>query len=78
MVGQPVATGVTDSGKVRPNSLRPTRDDHRLTHATLLVDDQNEAFDFHVGVLGFEKRDDDELPDDGRWVTVSPADAEFP
>ncbi|WP_158056788.1 VOC family protein [Halorussus halophilus] len=50
-----------------------------LTHATILVDDYDEALDFYVETLDFEKREDEEMPEGGRWVTVSPtADEEFP
>lgn len=53
-----------------------------ITHATVLVDDQEEALSFYRDVLGLVVRDDvsaADLPDvDGRWLTVSPEGAEFP
>jgi lactoylglutathione lyase len=38
--------------------------------------DQERAVDFYVGKLGFEKRRDDPMGLDGRWVEVAPAGAE--
>ncbi|HEX2865271.1 MAG TPA: VOC family protein [Deinococcales bacterium] len=39
---------------------------------TLLVRDQDEALDFYVNVLGFEKRVDLQMGEDYRWLTVAP------
>ena len=46
----------------------------RITHASILVNDIDEALKFYVDVLGFEKRSDSPMPEmgDARWVTVSP------
>jgi predicted enzyme related to lactoylglutathione lyase len=47
----------------------------RITHASILVNDIDEALKFYVGTLGFEKRTDAPMPEMGdgaRWVTVSP------
>jgi catechol 2,3-dioxygenase-like lactoylglutathione lyase family enzyme len=52
-----------------------------ITHVTLLVDDQDEALEFYTGTLGLVVRDDVEMEEEGmegRWLTVSPSDAEFP
>ena len=52
-----------------------------ITHVTLLVDDQDEALEFYTGTLGLVKRDDVEMEEEGmegRWLTVSPSDREFP
>lgn len=49
-----------------------------LTHATVLVDDQDEALAFYRDALGFAVRDDDEIPGGDRWLTVSAPDEEFP
>ena len=38
--------------------------------------DQGRAVDFYVGKLGFEKRRDEPMGPDGRWVEVAPAGAE--
>jgi len=45
----------------------------RITHTSVLVDDQAKALDFYTRVLGFEKKTD--LPaGEARWLTVvSPA-----
>jgi predicted enzyme related to lactoylglutathione lyase len=49
-----------------------------LSHATLLVDDLDEALAYYTETLGFEKRDDVDVGEDGRWLTVSPAESESP
>ena len=38
--------------------------------------DQARAVDFYVNLLGFEKRRDEPMGPDGRWVEVAPAGAE--
>lgn len=38
----------------------------------ILVPDYREAIDYYVGKLGFTLIEDTELPDDQRWVLVSP------
>ena len=43
----------------------------RLSHTTLVVDDQQSAIDFYVGKLGFDLRQDHDMGK-WRWVTVSP------
>ncbi|HVW09717.1 MAG TPA: VOC family protein [Bryobacteraceae bacterium] len=43
----------------------------RLSHTTLMVDDQNIAKDFYVNKLGFDLRTDHDMGQ-WRWVTVSP------
>ena len=52
-----------------------------ITHVTLLVADQDEALEFYTGTLGLVVRDDVEIDEEGmegRWLTVSPSDSEFP
>jgi catechol 2,3-dioxygenase-like lactoylglutathione lyase family enzyme len=52
-----------------------------ITHVTLLVDDQDEALEFYTETLGLVVRDDVEIDEEGmegRWLTVSPSDSEFP
>ena len=52
-----------------------------LTHLTLLVEDQDEALGFYGDTLGLVVRDDETMAVEGmegRWLTVSPADGEFP
>ena len=52
-----------------------------ITHVTLLVDDQDEALEFYTETLGLVVRDDVAMEEEGmegRWLTVSPSDREFP
>ena len=44
----------------------------KLTHAPIVVSDQDEALKFYTDVLGFEKRADYQLPGKPRWLTVAP------
>jgi predicted enzyme related to lactoylglutathione lyase len=44
----------------------------KLTHAPIVVSDQDKALEFFVEVLGFEKRADYQLPGHPRWLTVAP------
>lgn len=46
----------------------------RLSHTTLYVLDQDEAYDFYVNKLGFEVRTDAPMGPGMRWLTVSPKD----
>ena len=39
---------------------------------SLLVKNQDEALDFYVNTLGFEKRTDQQMGPNYRWVTISP------
>lgn len=43
----------------------------RLSHVTLWVHDQDVAYDFYVGKLGFEVRTDNSM-EGFRWLTVGP------
>lgn len=43
----------------------------KLSVVTLLVRDQDEALDFYVDKLGFQKRDDRSYGEGFRWVTVA-------
>src|SRR2546426_12506214 len=51
----------------------------KLTHAPLVVSDQEKALKFYTEVLGFEKRADYQQPGKPRWLTVAPKgqDLEF-
>jgi catechol 2,3-dioxygenase-like lactoylglutathione lyase family enzyme len=42
----------------------------QLTHAPIVVRDQDQALAFFTDVLGFEKRADYQLPGHPRWLTV--------
>lgn len=44
----------------------------KLSHATILVLDQNIAYDFYVNKLGFEVRTDATMDNGFRWLTVGP------
>lgn len=46
----------------------------KIGHVTLLVKAYDEAIEFYVGKLGFEKRQDTVFWENDRWVTVSPKD----
>jgi predicted enzyme related to lactoylglutathione lyase len=48
----------------------------RVSSVGIRAGDQGRAVDFYVGKLGFEKRRDDPMGTDGRWVefTELPAD----
>src|SRR6266496_4123741 len=49
----------------------------KLTHAPLVVSDQDEALKFYTEVLGFEKRADYQQPGKPRWLTVAPKGQEL-
>ena len=44
----------------------------KMSHTSILVDDQDKALDFYVGMLGMEVRTDQTMPDGFRWLTVAP------
>ena len=44
----------------------------KLTHAPIVVRNQDEALKFYTNVLGFEKRADYQLQGHPRWLTVAP------
>jgi catechol 2,3-dioxygenase-like lactoylglutathione lyase family enzyme len=44
----------------------------RLSHVTIYVLDQDEAFDFYVNKLGFEVRADQKMDNGFRWLNVGP------
>lgn len=46
----------------------------KIDHITILVKDQDEAANFYVQKLGFQKREDTFFGPNMRWVTVSPKD----
>jgi catechol 2,3-dioxygenase-like lactoylglutathione lyase family enzyme len=45
---------------------------HRLSHVTLFVNNQQEAYDFYVGKLGFRVHTDHTMDSGFRWLTVTP------
>ena len=48
----------------------------RVSSVGVRAGDQGRAVDFYVNTLGFEKRRDEPMGPDGRWVEVAPAGAE--
>src|ERR1700761_5268474 len=44
----------------------------KVTHVSVLVIDQDSAFDFYTNKLGFKVKTDVPMPKDGRWLTVTP------
>lgn len=46
----------------------------RMSHATVFVNNQDEALQFYRDKLGFEIRTDAKVSDDFRWLTVGPKD----
>lgn len=44
----------------------------RLSHVSVWVLDQDQAYDFYVNRLGFEVRTDAKMDNGFRWLTVSP------
>ena len=47
----------------------------KIGSVCVAVSDQDKALDFYVNKLGFEKRSDVPMGDDGRWIEVAPAGA---
>ena len=43
---------------------------------TIVVPEQDEALEFYVHILGFEKRTDMPMESGKRWITVAPPDAQ--
>lgn len=43
----------------------------KITHFTLVVEDQDASLEFYTETLGFEKTEDAPMGDD-RWLTISP------
>ena len=51
----------------------------KLYSADIFVSDLDQAIDFYVGKLGFEKRTDEPMDDQGhRWVEVVPKGSDVP
>ncbi|NGP87644.1 VOC family protein [Fodinibius halophilus] len=50
----------------------------RLSHATIYVLDQDEAIDFYVDTLGFELKEDADMGEGNRWVTICSPDQPEP
>ncbi len=48
----------------------------RVRLATIVVADYEQALDFYVKKLGFEKRHDESFGPDQRWIEVAPPGAE--
>ncbi|HLE62402.1 MAG TPA: VOC family protein [Pyrinomonadaceae bacterium] len=46
----------------------------RMSHATVFVNNQDEALQFYRDKLGFEIRTDAKVSEDFRWLTVGPKD----
>jgi len=46
----------------------------KLSHATIWVLNQDEAYDFYINKLGFDVRTDARMENGFRWLTVGPAD----
>ncbi|MBZ5725848.1 MAG: VOC family protein [Acidobacteriia bacterium] len=44
----------------------------RLSHVTIYVLDQEEAYDFYINKLGFEVRMDQKMDNGFRWLTIGP------
>jgi catechol 2,3-dioxygenase-like lactoylglutathione lyase family enzyme len=44
----------------------------RLSHITIYVLDQDEAYDFYINKLGFEVRMDQKMDNGFRWLNVGP------
>jgi catechol 2,3-dioxygenase-like lactoylglutathione lyase family enzyme len=47
-----------------------------VASVTIVVEEQNEALDFYVDILGFEQRADVPMENGRRWITVAPPDAQ--
>ena len=47
----------------------------RLSHTSLLVNDQDKAYDFYVNKLGFTVHTDAKMPNGFRWLTVTAPEA---
>jgi predicted enzyme related to lactoylglutathione lyase len=45
-----------------------------MSHATIFVNNQDDALEFYRDKLGFEIRTDARVSDDFRWLTVGPRD----
>jgi len=46
----------------------------RMSHTIIYVPDQDEAYDFYVNKLGLEVREDSQIAEDMRWLTVGAKD----
>ena len=46
----------------------------KILRITLVVQDQDEAFNFYTQKLGFEKRDEQPMGPGMRWLTIAPRD----
>src|SRR5215510_2498478 len=49
----------------------------KLTHAPIVVSDQDKAVEFYTQILGWEKRQDYQQPGRPRWLTVAPKGQEL-
>lgn len=49
----------------------------KLTHAPIVVSDQDKALKYYTEVLGWEKRQDYQQPGKLRWLTVAPRGQEL-
>jgi catechol 2,3-dioxygenase-like lactoylglutathione lyase family enzyme len=46
----------------------------KLSHVTFFVLDQDKAYDFYVGKLGFKVNTDAKMENGFRWLTITPPD----
>lgn len=46
----------------------------RLSHTSIFVNDQEKAYDFYVNILGFKVKNDAQMGNGFRWLTVTPPD----
>ena len=46
----------------------------KVSHMSLFVLDQDRAYDFYVGKLGFKVNTDQKMDNGFRWLTVNPPD----
>jgi catechol 2,3-dioxygenase-like lactoylglutathione lyase family enzyme len=49
----------------------------KLLRVTLIVRDQEEAFRFYTEKLGFEKRADQPMGENTRWLTIAPKEKTY-
>ena len=47
-----------------------------IDSVTIVVEEQNKALDYYVGILGFEQRADMPIENGKCWITVAPPDSQ--
>src|SRR4029450_9212413 len=73
------STRLLPRGTIARTGVRPGWGGRMITRVAsvgIRAGDQDRAVDFYVGKLGFEKRRDDPMGPDGRWVEAAPTGAE--